>query len=761
MQVEQRADRTKRSHSGQPRLSLAAQIYLWGLMFLTIVLVVTALSTWLLVNEQVYASIDAQTEDVLGSFESELTEDTNALALAGKWLTEQGILAGLEKPSTIAESARALETFRTLENLDLIIVTDGHGRILSKHGSAGNTRVGDDISTSPDIAEALAGRMSTRAEVDDSGQLAIKVALPGSAQTANANADALSKAAVGTITLGFYVDDEYLKDVRKKARFEMGLVVISKDQLAASLLAGRGASPQLGQFGTSSLNLDDKTFHSDNLVTVMTNRGPYLYNFRPLSIPSRSSSIVVGSGMPTLILDSAHDVWIQRFGIWLGAGLLALVIVGFLMARSFSRPLKELSRAVQQIGRGDLHTWTVVERDDEIGDVAFDLDNMRQELSTKIEEINFEKNGLSTAITSMAVPVVITDSQNRIAAANRAAEALLGSQDANLAGRAWHTLFALQDGVDARGFPVGPSASHIVSGNPSMIVRKRLALNTASQPVLDVSSVPVHVESELVGYVHTLQDVSEIDRFAKAKNEFLLSVAHELEGPLASWRASVELLIEDYGEMTRSELGLMLRTLQKTAVRFQGLVEALVDMGKLEAGKFRIQPAETLYEKLIKDGLGQIEPVLQIRGQSLKLTIKTLPNTKVMADRDRISQVVINLIRNASKYSPEGEPITAETYAAGGRVFFQVTDNGLGIDPEEQERIFERYYRSKRVEEEGAGIGLGLALAKAIVEAHGGEIGVSSEIGKGSTFWFSLAEIGQLHTNNEPGDQNESVSRGR
>jgi signal transduction histidine kinase len=238
-------------------------------------------------------------------------------------------------------------------------------------------------------------------------------------------------------------------------------------------------------------------------------------------------------------------------------------------------------------------------------------------------------------------------------------------------------------------------------------------------------------------------------------------VAHELEGPLASWRASVELLLEDYGEMTRQELGVMLRTLQRTAVRFQGLVEALVDMGKVEAGKLRVHPAPIPFEKLVRDSLSQIAPALQVKGQKLDVRIGAAPETLVIADRARISQVVINLIRNASKYSPEGEPIIVETHVMDGRAFFQVTDSGTGIDPAEQELIFERYYRSKRVEEEGAGIGLGLALAKAIIQAHGGKIGVSSALGKGSTFWFELAIAQEAINDNERGGTHESAGSGR
>ena len=110
----------------------------------------------------------------------------------------------------------------------------------------------------------------------------------------------------------------------------------------------------------------------------------------------------------------------------------------------------------------------------------------------------------------------------------------------------------------------------------------------------------------------------------------------------------------------------------------------------------------------------------------------------VSADRPRIVQVLINLITNASKYGPESEPILVSVSTQDHMATIDVEDRGQGISLEEQENLFKRFYRGRRAEEEGIGIGLGLALAREIVTAHGGQIGVKSGLGKGTTFWFSL-----------------------
>ncbi len=749
MQAEQRIKRIKGSHIALPRLPLIAQIYLWGLMAIGFSLIVTSASTWFLINQQAHHHIEVEIDNALDSFDYQLTQDTNGLVLFGKWFVNQADPSVFKEFPNNPETAKWMEAVLQMQDLDFILVTNGLGRVMAWTGPSVLGKPGDDVSSFPDIDAAMGGQMSVYSEVDSSGKLAIKLVLPGRSPKENANSDVALNDKIGAVSLGFYIDEDYLKDVQKKNSSDVDLVVLSKDQLPPTVLAGRGASLQMAQFGTEDASLDERALRAGQLVTLLTNRGPYFYKFRPLSAPSGSSSFVIGSGVPTAILDREQGKWLKTFGLWLLIGLVDVAGVGFLMTRRITQPLGEIAGIVRQIREGDLTSRFVLRRDDEFGDLAFELEGMRKELSEKLETVTFEKNGALAVIKAMAVPVVITDSENRVAAANHAAEALIGFGNSYLVGRPWHTLFAFPEGSDSTNLPIWHPARQSVRADDSTIVSGRFALATGSQPVLEVNSVPINVEGKLMGYVHTLQDISEMHRFAKAKNEFLLSVAHELEGPLASWRSSVELLIEDYGEMTRHELGLMLRTLQKTAIRFQGLVEALVDMGKLEAGKFRLQRAPTVYEKLIKDSLSQIAPALLVKGQTVQIKMDAPPDSRVMADRARISQVIINLLRNASKYSPEGQPIIVETHAEAGRVFFQVTDQGSGIDPEEQEHIFERYYRSKRVEEDGAGIGLGLALAKAIIEAHGGQIGVASELGKGSTFWFSLSEIGNVNNASE------------
>ncbi|MGE5141571.1 MAG: sensor histidine kinase, partial [Rudaea sp.] len=255
---------------------------------------------------------------------------------------------------------------------------------------------------------------------------------------------------------------------------------------------------------------------------------------------------------------------------------------------------------------------------------------------------------------------------------------------------------------------------------------------------LDVISSQVLVDGQPAGYVHVLQDASRQEQLVQAKDEFIMNAAHELRSPLASLRASIEVLVEDYAVMEKQELAFMLRTIQRGVVRFQGLVENLVDVGNIQAGRFRVRPVVTRIDTLIENAVSQTLPLLQGRRQRAEVSVESDSPWLVLADRPRIVQVLINLISNASKYGPEGEPVCVSAFQQDDMLVVEVTDRGPGIPPEEQAQLFKRFYRGRRAEEEGIGIGLGLALAREIIEAHGGQMDVRSQVGSGTSFWFSL-----------------------
>ncbi len=246
------------------------------------------------------------------------------------------------------------------------------------------------------------------------------------------------------------------------------------------------------------------------------------------------------------------------------------------------------------------------------------------------------------------------------------------------------------------------------------------------------------MENSIAGCVHALEDASTQEQFIRAKDEFVVNAAHEFRGPLAALRTSVEVLIEDQSTLSKQELNFMLRNMQRAVVRFQGFAENLIDMGNIIAGRFMVRPVPCRFEEILELAIGQVKSQLEAREQTLDVRTHCPKDCGVFADRARIVQVLVNLIGNASKYGPDRESILASISADERFMIVEITDRGPGVPPDEQDRLFQRFYRGKRAMVEGTGLGLGLALAKEIVEAHGGQIGLKSQMGAGTTFWFSL-----------------------
>lgn len=237
--------------------------------------------------------------------------------------------------------------------------------------------------------------------------------------------------------------------------------------------------------------------------------------------------------------------------------------------------------------------------------------------------------------------------------------------------------------------------------------------------------------------IHTLRDVTAQVELVRLKEDFLLQVAHELRTPIAALSASLDLVLQDALTMPRDQLAVMVRTLGRSAMRLETLVENLLDAGSIDAGTFQVRALPTFLGRAIQTALGLVQPVIDAKQQTVRVHVVREAET-VVADARRTAQVLGNLISNASKYSPEGTTIEVGAVAEGGYVRVTVRDDGPGIPLDEQARLFERFFRSRDVREHAGGLGLGLTICRAIVRAQGGEIRIASEPGKGTSVHFTI-----------------------
>jgi signal transduction histidine kinase len=254
---------------------------------------------------------------------------------------------------------------------------------------------------------------------------------------------------------------------------------------------------------------------------------------------------------------------------------------------------------------------------------------------------------------------------------------------------------------------------------------------------------PAQADAEAAGEIGTaLSQIDDLNRCIQAENDekykFISHVTHELRLPLTSIMGYTDLLRKGVvGPVNDQQLN-FLNVIRNSAERMAFLVSDLSDLSKLELGKLRIEVAALSLEFCVRDVVHTLQPKFLEKKQDLGIEIPSeLPN--VYADSNRLIKVLTNLLSNASMYTLEGGQVRLMTHAEDTQVRIEISDTGIGISPEEQSRLFQQFFRSDEAYvREQLGWGLGLSVVKGLVELMEGAVGVYSQVGEGSTFWFTL-----------------------
>ena len=239
---------------------------------------------------------------------------------------------------------------------------------------------------------------------------------------------------------------------------------------------------------------------------------------------------------------------------------------------------------------------------------------------------------------------------------------------------------------------------------------------------------------------------AELQDLEQSRRDLLANVSHELKTPITAIRAHLENLLDGVEQPDPATLQVMLTQTE----RLGRLIEQLLELSRLESGELPLLREETPLAPLVTQVLSEIEVARSDRGVAVDSQLPTdLP--PVDADRERVHQVLFNLVDNAVRFTPAGGAVTVSAHAFNGSVEIRVADTGVGIPPEHLPRLFERFYRAdpSRSREDG-GTGIGLAIARSVVEAHGGHIKAESELGAGSVFTFDLPVAAATKNRREP-----------
>lgn len=438
---------------------------------------------------------------------------------------------------------------------------------------------------------------------------------------------------------------------------------------------------------------------------------------------------VVGAIYVETSIEGVYDQLQNINRIFLRGSILAISIsalLGIFVARAITRPIVEMRHQAQTMAKGDFSKKVNVYGTDEISHLAEAFNDLNDRLKHSIASTENERRKLQSVLANMSEGVIATDKDGKITVINEAAELLLGRSRSKLTDQFLLEFLHVEDKITdvAELQESGSMIIDVGDGKEEALVKATF-------------STIVNEENEINGFIAVLTDVTEQEKIEQERREFVSNVSHELRTPLTTMRSYLEALT-DGAWMDKMLAPKFLKVAQDETERMIRLVNDLLQLSRMDQKEYTLQRERTDFISYFHEIIDRFE--LNV-SDGIQFE-RQLPKQRfyVWLDRDKMTQVLDNIISNAIKYSPEGGTIRCFVAQRNRQLIVKIQDEGIGIPPEMQERIFERFYRADKARTRKlGGSGLGLAISKEIVEAHFGEIWVEdTKEGKGTTIAFTL-----------------------
>lgn len=407
-----------------------------------------------------------------------------------------------------------------------------------------------------------------------------------------------------------------------------------------------------------------------------------------------------------------------RFGLIMSALAIGIGLGSGFYIRGQMRPLWRLIGSARRLGQGDLYNPILTDSKlSEVRTLAESLEKSRLSLAYHMDELSKAKHWSETLLQSIVEGIITCDADGRIVFFSEGATRLGLTAQNEVIGQALDAVIASAD----QWWTIPPNTQRIVAHHPTQTIAvTRSRANSEGQSTF------------------VIRDMTEQVGHQRLQAYFLANVSHEFRTPLAGMKVSIELLLENLRYLSHREMSQLLNSLYLSVSSLQNLIDNLLESSKIEADHLTLRREQADLTQLLADAIRLIQPFLSRRDQTLSLEAP-LDLPLLTVDRHRVVQVLVNLLSNASKYSPMGTPIDLMIRDQGEQVYIAIADRGQGIPPAERAEIFRRFVRLGLKSSEDYGVGLGLAVVKAIVEAHQGAVGIDGrEGGPGSQFWFTL-----------------------
>jgi two-component system, OmpR family, sensor histidine kinase VicK len=394
------------------------------------------------------------------------------------------------------------------------------------------------------------------------------------------------------------------------------------------------------------------------------------------------------------------------------------LIFGIILSKTITSPIVSIMHKAQGIAKGNFDQVLLVKSDDEIGKLTQSFNYMANELKFTLNEISSEKNKIETIINYMADGIIAYNIKGEVIHANPASKAILGQTNISCTFNKLSAEYDLGITLEDVTYLEFPGT-------------KEKDITIEDKYIKVYFAVFTDEDKRAGGIIVVLHDDTEQQKLENMRREFVANVSHELRTPLTSIKSYTETIIDGAIE-DRETTERFLGVINSEADRMTRLVKDLLQLSRLDNQQMQLKKMNIDFVELVKNSVENLQLAAKDKELSLEsYTIGEIPEIEV--DRDRIEQVVINILSNAIKYTPNGGKITVYIGKLFNEVYVKVIDTGLGIPQKDLPRIFERFYRvDKARSREMGGTGLGLAIAKEIVEAHGGTIAIFSENDKGT-----------------------------
>ena len=415
-------------------------------------------------------------------------------------------------------------------------------------------------------------------------------------------------------------------------------------------------------------------------------------------------------------------------------GLLVIAPFAYLTVRVLNQPIYDLTQRTIQSVSSYFRLETISYHGNELDKLSKAIDEITIQFRNRINAVSKESNYLQTIFKGMAEGVLVVDERGRILVANHALRQLLHLPP-SVANRTALEII--------RNAQLEETIRNVIQKESSTSFELNLPLplgKTFEVNVVRITSSPEEKGKDAEGVrgaIAVFHDITRLKELEMVRQDFVANVSHELRTPLTTIKGYTETLLE--GALKEEVAPQFLQVIQKHVDRLTKIVEDLLTLSKIESKEFQLKREKVYLSELIDDVLDFVKE----EAEKKKISIDAVPvpsSLIIEGDRNILEQVLFNLLDNAIKYGREGGKVTVSALQKDQReIEISVRDNGIGIPKEDLPRIFERFYRvDKGRSQELGGTGLGLSIVKHLVQTHGGKVWAESQLGEGSTFYFTL-----------------------